>query len=95
MRPAGGECCSAVPVAFGWWVAEQIGLVAGVQTGAGDELGQLIVPVRTADLLEGDHVRGQPAHLLVQQPGAARVTLVVLHVEGQDPEAHRPVTARG
>jgi hypothetical protein len=51
VRPAGGERGAAVPVGLGWLVVEHVGLVGGVQSGAGEQLGELVPPGGAADLL--------------------------------------------
>jgi hypothetical protein len=89
VRPAGGDRGPAVAVGVRRQVAEHAGLVRRVQPGAGKQLGELVPLVRVAGLLEGDQVGVQAPQLLVQQAGAPRVALVVLHVDSQYPQAHR------
>ena len=65
-----------------------------VQSRVSYELGELVPLVRIANLLQGDQTGGEALQLSVQLAGAPLVALVVLHVDGQDSQAHRSVFDR-
>jgi hypothetical protein len=84
-RPADRNRSPAVAIGVRRQVAQHMGLMGRVQARAGDQLRELVPPVWVTDLLESDHIRFQAPQLLVHQPRASGIALIMLHVDRQHP----------
>jgi hypothetical protein len=89
VRPAGRNRGAAVAIGMRRQVAQHVSLKGHVQARAGDQLRELVPPVWVADLLESDHIGFQAPQLLVRQPRASGIALIMLHVDSQHPQVHR------